>query len=187
MITKIPKKYQLMLLAILILLVPTFLSACNTTPQYSTFEFTHPTMGFRVDYPKGWSTSSEPVHTEAGGQTATVTFGKPKSSLEIEVMYDTILSYQEWFSIFNSPMAADKLEIKDAREGATAYSTFTQMGSSTSANEFSRIYIVVEDIGTVLIFCSYDNNSVTSEERNLIQIYALHIIDSFKIGNSKTG
>ena len=179
------KKYQLMFPTIFIMLALIFWAACSAIPQYSNF--TYPERGISVDYPKGWSIDSETPHetTSESGYSVMTIFKKPSSSLEITVIYDTTLSYQDWFGIFNSPLAADKLEIKDAREGAAIYSTFTQMGSSESASEFTRIYIVAEDTGVVIMFCSYDDNSVTSEERDLMRMYALRMINSFKIDNTE--
>jgi hypothetical protein len=176
------KKYQLMFLTIFIVLALALWSACSprtTTPQYDNFKY--PALGFSIDYPKGWNIRSVTPHEEASGHSVFIDFDNPPSSLEISVSYDTILSYHEWFDMFNSPKAVDKLETKDAKEGATTYSTFTQLVDDT----FTRIYVVDAHSGTVLIMCSFADSSTTDEVKDLMCIYALHMIDSIKIDNTE--
>jgi len=130
--------------------------------------------GFSIDYPASWAISNtKPSDSE---ERFRVSFTGNFNEEPNEIFICDMGSYETWFTVFNSPKAADKLVLESDIDGV-AYSKFHQ----DIKDEETLIYLFDCDIGALLVTWSFPSNSTP---HNVIDSYITRMLRSMRLDSA---
>lgn len=128
--------------------------------------------GLSVEYPQHWvvdarADNEDDIRVVFGGVVGDYGYG------ELFVRYDRATTYEEWFDIFNSPLANTEYETSGRLNGKSYY-VFNTVTNGTN----TKVYICELEYGSLIIFRSFDIGLLSQEGVEILEEYALHLLDS---------